>query len=77
MMAKWIILTLIRRKLKLRKCETFQFTNQKTDNLYCIDDYGVWKLIPMKHDYKMEPSNVSLNWLLSFNCKIVKVRREQ
>lgn len=69
-----LILFLVRKKLRLKKNEYFRFTNQKTDNVYYIGSYGVWKLESRTHYMTPMLSNVSVNWLLNDNCKIVKVR---
>ncbi len=73
-----LILFLVRRKLGLKNHEYFRFSNQKTNNLYYIDDRAVWKIQPRHtsygtviHDVKL--SNVSINWLLGDRCKIEKV----
>lgn len=71
-----LILFLIRKKFHLKKWEKFQFENQKnkTDYYYFNKD----KIIkvqqmkkPIRHSLRTS-SNVSLNWLLNKDCKIVK-----
>lgn len=64
-----LILFLIRRKLHIRKYESFWFTNQKTSSVYWIDHRGVWKYW---HGV-LEKSHVSANWLLDPECEIRKV----
>ena len=60
------ILFLIRRKLGVKKCEWFQFTNQKTDAKYFINSYCIVK----NSDGILTKSHVSLNWLLDKECEI-------
>lgn len=65
---KRLILFLIRRKLGLKKYQSFIFTNQKDrDDFYYFDDDCLLKF-DVKED-KYRPSNVSLNWILSDHCK--------
>lgn len=66
---KKLILFLVRKRLHLGKYELFQFSNQKSNALYYFGDEGlmkVWRGI-------IEPSGVSLNWLLSDEIEIVEV----
>lgn len=72
---KRIIMFLIRKRLGLKKLERFKFRNQKSQNDYyyfeneclmkevCFDNYSS---ITIK-------SNVSLNWILNDECKIIKL----
>lgn len=71
---KRLILFLIRRRLGLKKFEYFQFTNQKTDNIYYFADEELVKMesVP-NHDYALMSANVSLNWLLNDECEIRKL----
>ena len=62
-----LIIFLIRRKLHLKKGELFQFDNQKTDSVYWFTEGTLMK---MEYGRRYE-SNVSLNWLLNPDCKIV------
>lgn len=61
-----LILFLIRRKLHLKKYQYFYFKNQanKLDRYYFYDDCIV-KISP----YELVRSNLSLNFLLSNECK--------
>ena len=70
-MTKKIVLFLIRKKLKLRELEPFQFANQRSEfDYYYFDDCG---LIKFESVYgKFVPAGVSLNWLLDDECEIVK-----
>lgn len=67
---KRLILFLIRRKLHITLYKPFKFDNQKSDNnFYYITNDAV-----MKYNYlscMTTESNVSLNWLLNKNCKIL------
>lgn len=65
---KRLIIFLIRRRLKLREYELFQFTNQKTDNLYYFTESNLMRYEPKT--MKSEPSNVKLNWLLDDECEV-------
>lgn len=63
---KRLILFLIRVRLGLSKCEPFQFTNQKSNAVYYFTENGImksWRGV-------VEPSHVSLNWILDDDCKI-------
>ena len=73
---KRLIIFLVRKKLGLKKGEHFRFVNQSSpyNTYYFTDDavmkhFGRWK---GPDDVK---SNVSLNWLLDDECKIVKVEK--
>lgn len=68
-MLKRVILFLVRRKLGLRKAQEFQFKGQKTNAVYWFTDEQVCKL----WKGEVTPSNVSINWLLNAECKIVKI----
>ena len=76
-----LILFLIRVKLGLKKNQLFRFSNQKTENLYYINDAEVVKcqfiriIKPGKAMFRALPSNVSINWLLHSNCKIKKFNK--
>lgn len=61
-----LVIFLIRMKLHLRKGEQFQFNNQKTNAVYWFTEGTLMK---MEHGLRYE-SSVSLNWLLSKDCKI-------
>ena len=70
MWSKRLIIFLIRKRLGVEKLERFQFTNQKSDAVYYFTKDRVTKLW---HGH-VEPSRVSLNWLLDDECEIVKVK---
>lgn len=68
-MLKKLIIFLIRKRLGLKKKETFQFVGQKTDAEYWFESDCLLKL----YDGDVTTSNVSLNWLLNDSCEIVKI----
>jgi hypothetical protein len=66
---KWLILFLTRKRLGLRKNQSFRFKNQKSaTEYYWFTSDAVMK---MCYDGEVKPSSVSLNWLLSGDCVIV------
>lgn len=71
-LTKRLIIFLIRKRLKIGKYEEFQFTNQKSSAVYFFTETQV---IKYWHGV-MEPSRVSLNWLLDDECEIVKVEED-
>lgn len=63
---KKLILFLIRKRLKLRKYEPFQFTNQKSKtDYYWFTDTHLRKWC----DGEITNAHVSLNWLLDDRCE--------
>ena len=61
------ILYLVRKKFGLDKYEGFQFTNQKSNEIYYFTDDKL-----MKFSLGMTiPSTVSFNWLFDKDCKVV------
>ena len=68
-MLKKLIIFLIRKKLGLKKRETFQFVGQKTDAEYWFESDFLAKY----HDNEYTESSVSLNWLLNDHCEIRKI----
>lgn len=68
MLRKRLIIFLIRTRLGLKKYQHFQFNNQKSDATYFFSDACVMK----DTGTGLRESTVSLNWLLSDNCKITK-----
>lgn len=63
---KKLIIFLVRKHLKLKKYETFQFEGQKSNAVYYFTEDAV-----MKHWRGVtEKSHVSLNWLLDDECQI-------
>lgn len=84
-MIKKLIIFLIRKKLGVDLYDEFQFTNQKSKHDYYFFEPDV--LMKAEFDVEYEtpdgidfigsieyrPANVSLNWLLSDDCKIKKL----
>lgn len=66
---KRLILFLVRRRLRLKKNERFQFTNQRTNAVYWFTDQALLK----DTGKAIYPSNASLNWLLSDKCEIRRI----
>lgn len=65
-----LIILLIRIKLGLKSHEKFRFTNQKSKtDYYYFDSTSIIKV----GAYIARLSNVSLNYLLSDDCSIVRV----
>jgi len=73
------ILWLIKRRFKLKWRERFRFVDQKTDDIYWFEKYGIYKIeYRTTRSGKVQPvaicrSSVSLNWLLDKECKIEKI----
>ena len=70
-----LIIYLIRKRLGLKKYEKFQFINQHNKkHIYFFTDDKLYKHVYYPElDYRYRKlSNVSLNWLLSGKCKIIK-----
>ncbi len=67
-MKRWIIFC-IRKRLHLKKFEAFRFSNQKTTNIYYFNSSALMKIENGTHML----SNVSLNWLLSKECRIIRM----
>ena len=70
-MIRRLVIFLVRRKLKLKKYETFRFVNQKspTDYYYFTKD-TLMKYESKENDFRY--AGVSLNWLLHDKCAIRK-----
>ena len=66
------VLFLIRKKLGLKKYESFRFTNQKSDAVYWFTSSAIIKSCYCGR--LKRPSGVSLNWLLNDDCKIEKIK---
>ena len=66
---KRLIVFLIRKRLGLKKDEQFQFTNQKSDDIYWFTKDSLMK------DEKgvIKQSSTSMNWILDNECFIRKV----
>lgn len=66
-----LIIFLVRKKLGLKKNELFQFKGQSS----VINTYYFTSTKIMKNKkLSVVESNVSLNWLLSDECEIVKIK---
>lgn len=65
---KKLIIFLIRKRLGLKKGVRFRFTNQKDRCFYYFDNEQLNKEIWSKG--RIRVSDVSLNWLLSDDCRI-------
>lgn len=72
-MIRRLVIFLVRKKLGLKKFERFQFTNQKTDAEYYFSNHMVMKSVSINGVECLEPSSVSLNWLLDDDCEISKI----
>lgn len=77
MMLRKLIIFLVRKKLGLKKYQTFRFNNQNSYRVrYYFNSAGLYK-IPFYTStgqfYYKELSGVSLNYLLSDKCKITKL----
>lgn len=66
---KRLIIFLIRKRLGLKKYQNFQFVGQKSNAFYYFTNVNIMK------QYKgyINPSDVSLNWLLNDECEIRKL----
>lgn len=68
-----LIINLVRKKLRLKRYELFRFVNQKKTNndTYYFDKK---RLVKVTHVGMHIESGVSLNYLLSDECKIVRIK---
>ena len=75
-MLQLFILFLIRKRLGLKKFESFQYENQKDKEVwYFMGSTEIFKVYPDPESElgsSVVRSNVSLNWLLDDRCKIIK-----
>lgn len=70
-MTRRLIIFLVRKKLGLKKYQTFQFANQlNKDCYYYFTETHIMKSSPSLTHHRS--SSVSLNWLLDNECEIVK-----
>lgn len=69
---KRLIISLVRKRLGLKKGEHFRFANQASKhNTYYFTEDALMKHVPrLDIDYR---SSVSLNWLLDDECEIARV----
>lgn len=70
MMIRRLIIFLVRKRLGLKKNQPFRFCNQSGLAVYYFTSTEV---IKAKANGQTQKSNVSLNWLLSDECKIKKL----
>lgn len=70
-----LVIFLIRKKLGLKRNESFRFANQASSrNFYYFDTDCLMKMTWYgSGNYVPTESSCSLNWLLNDDCKIVKV----
>lgn len=64
-MRKFIIF-LISRKLGVKRYQEFQFTNQKSNDIYYFTEINLMKKTNCGYTV---PSRVSLNWIMDKDCK--------
>ena len=67
---RWLIIFLIRKRLRLRKYQRFRFENQKSPT-DCYFFTGRHLMKQSANGY-MHGSRVSLNWLLDPECRIIR-----
>lgn len=65
-----LIIFLVRKHLGLKKFERFTFGGQKSKNYYFFTDDGIIKV--WRNTGNVEKSHVSLNYILSDDCMIIK-----
>ena len=74
---KKLIVYLIRKRLGLKKNQCFRFANQKHDGVYWFGNTQILKSESFGSNQVITLSNVSLNWLLDRNCKIIPLSNEE
>lgn len=67
---KKLVVYLIRKRLGLKRFETFRFKGQKTKTVYYFTDQ---RIVKVHRGGVMAPSGVSLNWLIDDACEIERV----
>ena len=70
---KKLIVYLVRKRLGLKKYEYFRFANQRSNAVYWFAETQVLKSITVGSNQVITLSNVSLNWLLNNDCKVIPV----
>lgn len=66
-----LVMFLIRKKLGVKKYQEFRFCgHEDAEETYCITDHRIVKL----EIGAFITSNVALNWLLSGNCTVEKIK---
>lgn len=68
-----LIMFLLRLKLGVKKYEVFKFTNQRTQNRYYFDTHTIYRSYLKGNMVRIEPSDVSINWLLNPCCEIERL----
>jgi hypothetical protein len=66
-----LILFLVRKKLRVEKCEYFKFSNQKSQTVYFFTDDGFWRRNLTSGEVR--ECKACLNFLLSDECEIVRL----
>ena len=74
-MVNRLILFLIRKKLRVEKYEKFRFVNQKKPGVYWFNSKALLKQVGNHNP--TEYSNVSINWLLDKECRVIKLRNKR
>lgn len=69
---------MVRKKLGLKKWDGFRFANQRSKyDFYVITPVEILKVEGVEWETSIiKPSRVSLNWLLSKDCEIVKLEED-
>lgn len=68
-----LIIFLIRKKLGVKRNERFRFVNQRKRGVYHFSDTCLIKTLENKKERLVLVSSVPLNWLLSEECKIIRL----
>jgi len=63
-----LVIFLLRKKLGVKKDQTFQFENQRSEVEYYW--FNGTRLAKVREGGLFEYAHVSLNWLLDDNCKV-------
>ena len=71
---KRLIIFLIRKRLGLKKYESFRFSNQKSNDIYYFNHICLMK---EKVSGKIFASTASLNWILADDCEVVKIKTSE
>ena len=73
-MIKKIVIFFIRKKLGVKRNERFRFVNQRKRGVYHFSDTCLIKTLENKKERLDLVSSVPLNWLLSDECEIIKLK---
>ena len=75
MFIRKLIISLLCKKLGVKKFQAFQFVNQRSEfEHYWFTNYSLRKV---REDGLCEDAHVSLNWLLNENCEIMLVDADE